>query len=99
VWPLTSSFRELFLIEGVAQQGLGNWQAVAEHVGTRTREEVEEHYNTVYIDSPYWPRPVSSSFFLPALFPLICGTISAWTYLLISILQNSKNGSDAGYPI
>ncbi|KAI9447163.1 hypothetical protein F5148DRAFT_988207 [Russula earlei] len=48
---------ELLLIEGVAHQGLGNWQAVAEHVGTRTREEVEEHYNTVYIDSPNWPRP------------------------------------------
>ncbi|KAH9988469.1 hypothetical protein BJV74DRAFT_839522 [Russula compacta] len=48
---------ELLLIEGVAQQGLGNWQAVAEHVGTRTKDEVEEHYNTVYIDSPNWPRP------------------------------------------
>lgn len=48
---------ELLLIEGIAQQGLGNWQAVAEHVGTRTKEEVEEHYNTVYIDSPNWPRP------------------------------------------
>lgn len=48
---------ELLLIEGIAQQGLGNWQAVAEHVGTRTREEVEEHYNTIYIDSRNWPRP------------------------------------------
>lgn len=48
---------ELLLIEGTAQQGLGNWQAVAEYVGTRTREEVEEHYNTIYIDSPNWPRP------------------------------------------
>jgi transcriptional adapter 2-alpha len=60
-------FRELLLIEGIAQQGLGNWQAVAEHVGTRTKEEVEEHYNSVYIDSPNWPRPVwflSSSPFL-----------------------------------
>jgi transcriptional adapter 2-alpha len=51
-------FRELLLVEGIAQQGLGNWQAVAEHVGTRTKEEVEEHYNTVYIDSSNWPRPV-----------------------------------------
>ncbi|KAI0301046.1 hypothetical protein B0F90DRAFT_1629084 [Multifurca ochricompacta] len=48
---------ELLLIEGIAQQGLGNWQAIAEHVGTRTKEEVEEHYNSVYIDSPNWPRP------------------------------------------
>ena len=58
VWLLNGFFRELLLVEGIAQQGLGNWQAVAEHVGTRTREEVEEHYNTVYIDSPNWPRPV-----------------------------------------
>jgi hypothetical protein len=71
VWPLTYPSRELLLVEGVAQQGLGNWQAVAEHVGTRTREEVEEHYNTVYIDSPNWPRPVRF-FFLSAWFLLIC---------------------------
>jgi hypothetical protein len=99
VWPLTSSFRELLLIEGIAQQGLGNWQAVAEHVGTRTREEVEDHYNTVYIDSPNWPRPVRLSFFLSSWFLLIRETLSGWTYLLISILQNSKNGSGGGYPI
>ncbi|KAI0267055.1 hypothetical protein BC834DRAFT_872318 [Gloeopeniophorella convolvens] len=30
---------EHLLIEGIAQQGLGNWQAIAEHVGTRTKEE------------------------------------------------------------
>ncbi|KAA1471851.1 SWIRM-domain-containing protein [Dentipellis sp. KUC8613] len=48
---------ELLLIEGISLQGLGNWQAVAEHVGTRTKEEVEEHYNHVYIDSPTWPLP------------------------------------------
>lgn len=39
-------------------QGLGNWQAISEHVGTRTKEEVEKHYRTVYIDSPNWPLPV-----------------------------------------
>lgn len=32
---------------------------IAEHVGTRTMEEVEEHYNSVYVDSPDWPLPVS----------------------------------------
>ena len=45
-------------MEGIALQGLGNWQAVSEHVGTRTKEEVEDHYNNVYINSPYWPLPV-----------------------------------------
>lgn len=67
---LMTSFRELLLVEGTAQQGLGNWQAVAEHVGTRTREEVEEHYNSVYIDSPNWPRPVC--FFFQSLRSYVC---------------------------
>ena len=53
--------RELLLIEGIALQGLGNWQAVSEHVGTRTKEQVEEHYYNVYINSPHWPLPVSRS--------------------------------------
>ncbi|KDQ55691.1 hypothetical protein JAAARDRAFT_48581 [Jaapia argillacea MUCL 33604] len=48
---------ELLLLEGVSLQGLGNWQAIAEHIGTRTKEEVEEHYNSVYVDSPDWPLP------------------------------------------
>ncbi|CCL99652.1 uncharacterized protein FIBRA_01672 [Fibroporia radiculosa] len=48
---------ELLLLEGISLQGLGNWQAIAEHVGTRTKEEVEEHYKIVYIDSSDWPLP------------------------------------------
>lgn len=52
------STRELLLLEGISLQGLGNWQAIAEHVGTRTKEEVEKHYTAVYIDSPDWPLPV-----------------------------------------
>ncbi|KAH9858910.1 hypothetical protein C2E23DRAFT_768628 [Lenzites betulinus] len=48
---------ELLLLEGTSLQGLGNWQAISEHVGTRTKEEVEKHYYSVYIDSPNWPLP------------------------------------------
>ncbi|KAI0663373.1 hypothetical protein C8Q70DRAFT_1111417 [Cubamyces menziesii] len=48
---------ELLLLEGITLQGLGNWQAISEHVGTRTKEEVEKHYYQVYIDSPNWPLP------------------------------------------
>lgn len=48
------------MIEGAMLQGLGNWQAIAEHVGTRTKHEVEQHYKEIYIDSPDWPLPVSS---------------------------------------
>lgn len=48
---------ELLLIKGIQSQGLGNWKKIADHVGTRTKEEVEEHYNTVYVDSDAWPLP------------------------------------------
>ncbi|KAG6820822.1 hypothetical protein H0H93_011116 [Arthromyces matolae] len=52
--------RELLLITGLSQHGIGNWKKIAEHVGTRTKEEVEAHYNQVYIHSPDWPLPVSN---------------------------------------
>ncbi|KAF8212502.1 hypothetical protein K438DRAFT_1566889 [Mycena galopus ATCC 62051] len=48
---------ELLLIKGIASHGLGNWKKIAEHVGTQTKEEVEKHYNSVYVDSPDWPLP------------------------------------------
>ncbi|KAK7469128.1 Transcriptional adapter ada2 [Stygiomarasmius scandens] len=48
---------ELLLIKGIATQGFGNWKKIAEVVGTRTKEEVEEHYNSVYIQSKDWPVP------------------------------------------
>jgi hypothetical protein len=58
---LTSCPRELLLVKGIATQGFGNWKKIAEVVGTRSKEEVEEHYNSVYIQSKDWPLPVSSS--------------------------------------
>ena len=57
--------RELLLLEGVSLQGLGNWQAIAEHIGTRTKDEVEDHYKSVYINSPSWPLPVRHVFRFP----------------------------------
>ncbi|KAJ7285589.1 hypothetical protein C8J57DRAFT_1117992 [Mycena rebaudengoi] len=48
---------ELLLLKGIASHGLGNWKKIAEHVGTQTKEEVEQHYNSVYVDSPDWPLP------------------------------------------
>jgi transcriptional adapter 2-alpha len=53
--------RELLLLEGIGLQGMGNWQAISEHVGTRTKAEVEEHYRSVFINSPDWPLPVCST--------------------------------------
>ncbi|KAF9444781.1 SWIRM-domain-containing protein [Macrolepiota fuliginosa MF-IS2] len=48
---------ELLLITGLAQHGVGNWKRIAEHLGTRTKKEVEEHYKSVYVNSPDWPLP------------------------------------------
>lgn len=55
------SYRELLLITGLSQHGIGNWKKIAEHLGTRTKEEVAEHYHSVYINSPDWPVPVRAT--------------------------------------
>ncbi|KAG1741731.1 hypothetical protein EDD22DRAFT_1007075 [Suillus occidentalis] len=47
---------ELLLIEGISQEGLGNWSR-SQNIGTRTNEDVEEHYNSVYVDSRDCPLP------------------------------------------
>ena len=44
---------------GIVSQGVGNWREISEHVGTRTKEEVEKHYNEVYVDSLEMSLPVS----------------------------------------
>ncbi|KDR75051.1 hypothetical protein GALMADRAFT_69919 [Galerina marginata CBS 339.88] len=48
---------ELLLLTGISTHGIGNWKKIAEHVGTRTKEEVHEHYRKVYIESKDWPMP------------------------------------------
>lgn len=61
-------FRDLLLLTGISAHGIGNWKKIAEHVGTRTKEEVEVHYREVYIESENWPMPVRLLFFLTLLF-------------------------------
>ncbi|WPK27528.1 hypothetical protein PUMCH_004920 [Australozyma saopauloensis] len=48
---------ELLLIQGCETFGLGNWQDIADHIGNRSKEEVEKHYNAVYLDSNLYPLP------------------------------------------
>lgn len=86
--------RELLLIEGISLQGLGNWQAVSEHVGTRTKEEVEEHYNNVYINSPFWPLPVRVYMFTHDHTTLSQPNYSAWIFNSTSTHPNSTNAND-----
>ncbi|GMM47921.1 chromatin-binding transcription regulator [Pichia kluyveri] len=48
---------ELLLIEGCQNLGLGNWQDIADFIEGRSKEEVENHYNNYYLNSPYYPLP------------------------------------------
>lgn len=48
---------ELFLIEGMKSHGVGNWQDIADHIGGRSKEEVEQHYKKIYLDSETYPVP------------------------------------------
>jgi len=49
----------LLLIEGATNFGIGNWQDIADHVGSKSRDECEAHYLQVYVNSEKWPLPVS----------------------------------------
>ncbi|KAB1221705.1 Transcriptional adapter ADA2b [Morella rubra] len=48
---------EILLLEGIEMYGFGNWAEVAEHVGTKSKEQCIEHYTNVYINSPHFPLP------------------------------------------
>ncbi|KAK9471707.1 uncharacterized protein V1510DRAFT_419396 [Dipodascopsis tothii] len=48
---------ELLMIEGSQTCGLGNWQDVADHIGGRSKEEVDKHYLEVYLKSDSYPLP------------------------------------------
>lgn len=37
--------------------GLGNWPAVAEHVGVKSKEAVRAHYRQIYLLSKHFPEP------------------------------------------
>ncbi|KAG0380458.1 Transcriptional adapter ada2 [Mortierella sp. AD032] len=54
---------ELLLIEGAENFGIGNWQDIADHVGSKTRDECEAHYLQVYVSSDSWPLPDMSKRF------------------------------------
>ncbi|KAI4371621.1 hypothetical protein MLD38_009949 [Melastoma candidum] len=48
---------EILLLEGIEMYGLGNWAEVAEHVGTKSKEQCIDHYTKVYMNSPLFPLP------------------------------------------
>jgi len=57
---------ELLLLEAIKMYGLGNWQEAANHVGSKTKQQVEQHYMKVYLESPTAPLPD-----LSAPFPVV----------------------------
>lgn len=38
--------------------GLGNWQDVSDHVGSKTKMKCENHYIRDFLESPTTPLPV-----------------------------------------
>jgi len=49
---------ELALLDGIKMYGMGNWEDIADHIGTKTKLQVEEHYLQTYINCPTYPLPV-----------------------------------------
>jgi len=52
---------ELLLLEAIGKYGLGNWEDIADHVGTKTLAECREHYFGTYIDVASYPLPDTSN--------------------------------------
>ncbi|KAJ3452870.1 transcriptional adapter 2-alpha [Anaeramoeba flamelloides] len=48
---------EMLLLEGIERKGFGNWSSIATYIGTKTQEQIEEHYLDVYLDSEKLPLP------------------------------------------
>jgi len=53
---------ELLLLEGAETYGLGSWADIADHIGGyRTKDEVRDHYEKVYLKSSKFPLPERAS--------------------------------------
>ena len=48
---------ELLLVEGLEMFGIGNWEQISEHIGSKNKTQVAEHYEKVYVQSSTWPLP------------------------------------------
>ena len=59
---------ELLLISGLILNGVGNWAEVAGHIGTRSKEECEQHYIEVYLGQTQEDEGVQKEF-MPVCHP------------------------------
>eukprot|EP01028_Stygiella_incarcerata_P005785 TRINITY_DN23_c1_g1_i2.p1 TRINITY_DN23_c1_g1~~TRINITY_DN23_c1_g1_i2.p1 ORF type:complete len:533 (-),score=150.44 TRINITY_DN23_c1_g1_i2:1376-2974(-) len=48
---------ELLLLDAIEMYGLGNWEDIEAHVGSKTALECEEHYYATFIDVETYPLP------------------------------------------
>ena len=48
---------ELLLLEAIDMFGLGNWQAVANHIGSKPALACQSHYMYIWVESPSFPAP------------------------------------------
>lgn len=71
-WPLFdiewSAQEELLLVDGLRIYGIGNWEQIADHIGTKTKYQVGEHYLKVFVESDTWPLPVCYIYNLEYIF-------------------------------
>ncbi|OAJ42663.1 hypothetical protein BDEG_26089 [Batrachochytrium dendrobatidis JEL423] len=48
---------ELLLVEGLELHGVGNWEQISDHIGTKNKIECADHYDRVYVQSDVFPSP------------------------------------------
>ncbi|MCH83752.1 transcriptional adapter ADA2-like, partial [Trifolium medium] len=57
ICPDWSADEEMLLLEAIDMYGFGNWNDVADNVGTKSKSQCIDHYNAVYLNSPCFPVP------------------------------------------
>ncbi|KAL6511247.1 hypothetical protein OROHE_020471 [Orobanche hederae] len=57
ICPDWNADEEMLLLEGLEMYGLGNWNEVAEHVGTKTKSQCIDHYDKIFMNSRCFPLP------------------------------------------
>lgn len=62
ICPDWSAEEEMLLLEALDMYGFGNWNDVADNIGTKSKSQCIDHYNTVYVNSPCFPVPDLSHF-------------------------------------
>lgn len=55
--PDWNADEEILLLEGIDMYGLGNWTEIADHIGTKSKAQCIDHYNTTYMNSLCYPLP------------------------------------------